>query len=139
MIHNIKIPETIKVFLGGTCNNSTWRDQLIPKLNIRYFNPVVSDWTPDCQKEELRQRKICDKCLYVITPRMKGAYSVAEVVDDSNKQPKDTVLCILKQDGSIGFDIGQWKSLQMVRNMVHNNGAMVCNTLDEVANYLNAV
>ena len=30
-----------KVFLGGTCNNSTWRDELIPQLKIDYFNPVV--------------------------------------------------------------------------------------------------
>ena len=32
-----------KVFLGGTCNESTWRDELIKKLKIDYFNPVVDD------------------------------------------------------------------------------------------------
>ncbi len=32
-----------KVFLGGTCNGSLWRDALIKKLNIDYFNPVVPD------------------------------------------------------------------------------------------------
>ena len=40
-----------KVFLWGTCNESTWRDKLIPKLeniNFGYFNPVVEDWTPEC-------------------------------------------------------------------------------------------
>lgn len=30
-----------RVFLGGTCNESTWRDELIKKLKIDYFNPVV--------------------------------------------------------------------------------------------------
>ncbi len=35
-----------KVFLGGTCNESTWRDRLIKLLKINYFNPVVKDWTP---------------------------------------------------------------------------------------------
>ena len=34
-----------KVFLGGTCNNSTWREELIPQLKIDYYNPVVKDWT----------------------------------------------------------------------------------------------
>ena len=68
-----------KVFLGGTCNESTWRDKLIKMLEIDYFNPVVDDWTEECYQEELRQRKICDYCLYVITPRMKGVYSIAEV------------------------------------------------------------
>jgi len=33
-----------RVFLGGTCNNSKWRDVLIPRLKIDYFNPVVDDW-----------------------------------------------------------------------------------------------
>jgi hypothetical protein len=32
-----------KVFLGGTCAETTWRDDLIPKLQIDYFNPVVED------------------------------------------------------------------------------------------------
>ena len=35
-----------KVFLGGTCNESLWRDKLIKKLEIDYFNPIVKDWTP---------------------------------------------------------------------------------------------
>ena len=35
-----------KVFLGGTCNESTWRDELMPLLKnegVEYFNPVVED------------------------------------------------------------------------------------------------
>lgn len=32
-----------KVFLGDTCNGSTWRNKLIPLLEIEYFNPVVED------------------------------------------------------------------------------------------------
>ncbi len=35
----------IEIFLGGTCNNSTWREYIIPRLNIKYFNPVVDNWT----------------------------------------------------------------------------------------------
>ncbi len=31
----------MKVFLGGTVSDSKWRDYLIPKLEIEYFNPVV--------------------------------------------------------------------------------------------------
>ena len=31
----------MKVFLGGAGNESTWRNQIIPMLNIDYFNPVV--------------------------------------------------------------------------------------------------
>ena len=40
----------MKVFLGGTCAESKWREKLIPLLKCDYFNPVVDDWTPECQK-----------------------------------------------------------------------------------------
>ena len=50
----------MKVFLGGTCNESTWREGLIKALKIGYFNPVVDDWTPDCMAEEIKQREECD-------------------------------------------------------------------------------
>ena len=62
----------MKVFLGGTCNGSKWRDQLIPLLKIDYFNPVVKDWNEEAQAEEERQKAESDFCLYVITPKMTG-------------------------------------------------------------------
>lgn len=126
-----------KVFLGGTCNESTWRDKLIPKLKIDYFNPVVEDWTPECQEREEKEKDICQFLLYVITPRMTGVYSIAEVVDDSNKRPKRTVFCMLEKDDDKTFDKGQLKSLEQVKKMVENNGAIVCKSLDEVADFLN--
>ena len=30
-----------KVFLGGTCNGSSWRDELIKDLKIDYFQPCA--------------------------------------------------------------------------------------------------
>jgi len=126
------------VFLGGTCANSTWREDLIPMLNIEYFNPVVDDWTEECYQEELRQRDICDYCLYVLTPKMEGFYSIAEVVDDSNKRPEKTVLCILEKDEDLNFNEFQMKSLRKVGAMVEANGGKCCTSLEEVANYLNA-
>lgn len=124
-----------KVFLGGTCNNSKWRD--IEKLKIDYFNPVVKNWTPQCQEEELKQRKYCDYCLYVITPKMTGVYSIAEVVDDSNKRPNKTIFCYLESDDIIDFTLHQTKSLDMIGRMVVENGAKFFTSLDDVANYLN--
>ena len=131
-----------KVFLGGTCNESTWRDGLIEILEIDYFNPVVDDWTEECYREELRQRELCDYCLYVITPRMRGVYSIAEVVDDSNKKPEKTIFCIVTADFSdtgdiIMFDEQQLKSLDKVGVMVQNNGGKYFRTLREVAKFLN--
>jgi len=137
-----------KVFLGGTCNNSKWRDELIKDLDVPYFNPVVEDWTPECQEEELRQRRDCEVVLYVITPLMKGTYSIAEAVDDSNKRPKKTVFCFLevepntvksyqgKNDGFHFYD-DEIKSLNMVKRMISENGAKVFDNLKEVAKHIN--
>lgn len=146
-----------KVFLGGTCNNSIWRDKVIPKLTIDYFNPVVDDWTPAHQEEELRQREECDFVLYVITPRMTGVYSIAEIIDDSNKQPDRTLFCFLEKDKAdveenvplhkltkildstkdVYFDKAQKKSLIAVGNMVERNGARWFKSLDDVVSFLN--
>jgi hypothetical protein len=128
-----------KVFLGGTCGKTTWRNTLIELLKIDYFNPVVDDWTEDCQKEELKQRELCDFCLYTITPDMEGFYSIAEMVDDSNKRPEKCVVCFL----TIGetykncFTKSQLYSIKAIKNMITKNGSKVFGSLDEVADYLN--
>ena len=74
-----------KWFLGGTCSKTKWRDELMPlldKANIKYFNPVVKNWTPECQAiEEDEKNNKCNVHLYVITPEMKGIYSIAEIIN----------------------------------------------------------
>lgn len=131
----------LEVFLGGTTNDSDWRTKLIPKLKVKYFDPVVKDWNEEAQKLELEKRKTCDYVLYVITPKMLGSYSVAEVVDDSNKRPEKTIFCVLEEDGEgedrVEFGKHQKKSMEMLKRMVKENGATVVNTLDEIANFLN--
>ena len=126
-----------KVFLGGTCNNSTWREKIIDGITIDYFNPVVDNWTEECQKEELKQREICDYLLYVITPKMKGVYSIAEVVDDSNKKPNRTIFCFLEDDDNDVFDEQQIISLNSVGKLVERNGSKYFRSIEDVINYLN--
>lgn len=126
-----------KVFLGGTCNNSLWRDDLIKGLEIDYFNPVVEDWTPECQAEEIKQREECDYCLYVITPKMKGVFSIAEATQDSILRPEKTVFAYITKDGKEEFDEAQIKSLDAVGNLIEKNGSTFLNNLEDVRNYLN--
>jgi len=128
----------LKIFLGGTCNESTWRDELIPKLKINYFNPVVDNWTQECMKKEIEEREKADFCLYTITPKMTGVYSIAEVIDDSNKKPEKTILALFINDGGIIFSDSQWHSLQAVAKMVLTNGGKVFYTLEDIANYVNS-
>lgn len=126
-----------KVFLGGTCNDSTWREKLIPMLKIDYFNPVVDDWTEDCYQKELNEKETSDYQLYVITPKMTGVFSIAEAVDASNKIPEKTIFCYLKSDDGKSFDKGQCKSLDKVKEMIAKNGGTVCDSLQEVASACN--
>jgi hypothetical protein len=126
-----------KVFLGGTCNNSKWRDILIPKLDIDYFNPVVDNWTEDDYQIELDEREKCNICLYFITPKMKGTYSIAEVIDDSNKRPEKTIFGFTKKDGKDEFDEDQIKSLDKVGVMVESNGGLYLKSLTEIKSHLN--
>lgn len=126
-----------KVFLGGTCAESTWREKLIPLLKINYFNPVVDDWTEECARKEIEERKTSDFCLYTITPNMKGVYSIAEVIDDSNKKPYATVFCVLESYDGKSFDEQEMKSLNKVGEMVVRNGGKYFTNLNDVANYLN--
>lgn len=127
----------MRVFLGGTCNGSTWREQLIEQLEVDCFNPVVDDWNEEAQQRELHERETCDFVLYCITPKMTGVYSVAEVVDDSNKRPGKTLFVPLRHDGAHRFEDGQWRSIIAVRNMVERNGARWFSTLGCVAVWLN--
>lgn len=126
-----------KVFLGGTCNGSKWRDGFIKSLKIDYFQPQMDDWTPQMMEEEIKQRAECDFCLYVITPKMTGVYSIAEVVDDSNKRPGKTIFCYLISDEEKSFSHDQIRSLEQTGKMIVKNGAIFFKSLAETADYLN--
>ena len=128
--------EKCNVFLGGTCAHSDWRKQLMPILdsyNITYFNPVVSDWTSSCQVIEDWHKEHDDFNLFVITSEMKGVFSIAEVVDLSNKRPTTTIFCVLRD----GFTKGQLMSLDATINLVKNNGAIVVDSIEDIASILN--
>ena len=132
--------EKVKVFLGGTCAGSTWREELQRKLDserIETFNPVVLNWTPECQAEEDFHRETDDICLYVITPEGEGFYSFVEVTDDSNKRPKSTVLCILIEANGKKFEGHMLKCALKTAKLIAKNGVYVTTSLDELATYLN--
>ena len=132
--------EKVKVFLGGTCSTSTWREELLQKLDldkIEVFNPVVPNWTPECQKEEDLHRETDDICLYVITPEGEGFYSFVEVTDDSNKRPKRTVLCVLMEANGKKFEGHMAKCVLKTMKLICKNGVIVFDNIDDLAVYLN--
>ena len=129
----------MKVFLGGTCNGSKWRKKIIPRLKIDYYDPVVLDWDEKAQMKEIDEKNKSDYLLFVITPLMTGVYSIAEVVDASNKKPKKTILCILNSDDGKIWTKSQRDSLLAVENLVQNNGALIFHNLTDTISFLNQV
>lgn len=126
-----------RVFLGGTCPGWNWRKELISMIKISYFNPVVKQWNEEAKKRELIERQNCDFCLYVITPYMKGCYSIAESVDDSNKRPGKTIFCYVNEPNGLKFNNKEENSLIEVGKMVERNGGKFFKKLEDVAEYLN--
>lgn len=127
-----------RVFLGGTCNGSTWRDDLIPLLTIPYFNPVVPDWTEAARKQEVLEKQACDIHLYVITREMIGVFSIAEAVDSVHEARVKTVFQVM---GTEGFGKGQIKSLLAVAELIgrHTNGySSFDSRMDRTARILNS-
>ena len=130
----------ITVFLGGTCNDSTWRDELLTMLDtekVEAFNPVVGDWNEEAQAIEDWHKANDDFCLYVLTPEMTGIYSIFEVADDSNKRPLKTIFCVLPERDGKTFSIGIQKNFLKIKKDLIKNGARVCESLEEVATFLN--
>jgi len=110
-----------RVFLGGTCAETTWRDKLSAALDVDYFNPVVEDWTPECQAyEEVEKHTYCNIHLYVITADMIGVFSIAEAIESVMTACKQTVFHVIPE----GFSKSQLKSLSAVCEMVLKHGGI---------------
>ena len=125
-----------RIFLGGTCAETTWRTELEKVLTVPSFNPVVEDWTPECQDEErLQKNNLCNIHLYVITKEMQGVFSIAEVIDSTHQKGKRTILHVIPD----GFEKGQLKSLSAVCDMVNINGgiAYIDSELNRTARVIN--
>ena len=123
----------MKVFLGGTCAGRKWRDEIIPQLQCDYYNPIVKNWSEADRLREVHERQTADIVVYTITSDMAGVYSIAEDIDDSNKRPFKTVICILYD----GFGKKMSHSLKAVANLAKENGAQVVESLEALVKYLN--
>ena len=125
----------MKVFLGGTCSGYKWRNDLIPILKCDYYNPIVKNWSEADRLREVHERETADYILYVITSGIKGVYSIAEIIDDSNKRPEKTIVCVLYD----GIDNQMSRSLRATMNLAKSNGVTICDNLQEVAEVLNSL
>lgn len=133
----------MKVFLGGTCAGWKWRDELEPLLKCDYYNPIVENWSEEDRLREVHERETADYVLYGITSGIKGVYSIAEVVDDSNKRPEKTLFLNLYTNGELAQNLTGHKkqmahSLAATENLLKENGVMVFHNIQSVADFLNS-
>lgn len=131
----------MKVFLGGTCGSSTWRNELMEKLDpaVEAFNPVVPDWTPECQAIEDEHKANDDIVLYVITPETKSPYSISEVTRSAIVDPERTVVCVVPEANGVAFEAHEAKAWKKILKDISADGAKVCDTLEDVAELLNTM
>ena len=110
-----------KVFLGGTCADTNWRDWIIPGLKVNYFNPVVEDWTPECQDIEYDEKNLyCNIHLYVITKEMKGVFYIAEAVNSAHEKCTRTIFQVVPN----GFTDGELRSLKATVDLINMIGGI---------------
>ena len=139
------------IFLGGTCNGDPWREEFImnwkkniitnPDFNvlkkIDLFNPVVDDWNEEAQKKEEEVKKTACINLFVITPKMKGVFSIAEAVECSHKTNTKTIFAVYdKHDIGFGEDaVAIMKSLDATGKLIKANGGVYLNLHGKQAPY----
>ena len=127
-----------KVFLGGTTNNSKWREELIPLLKINYCSPVLSKIDENSFQKEISNKKSSDYWLFVITPLIKEFNSIADVTQASNKYPDKTIFCYLPTDKEKIFSDFQIKSLNAIGKLIQDNGGKFFKSFYNLANFLNS-
>lgn len=71
------------VGLFGTCGNSKWREEVViptlDKAGVAYFNPVVSDWNEEAQKNEVKNAAEDRVIIMAITGETTAIASMAEL------------------------------------------------------------
>lgn len=128
------------VGLFGTCNNSTWREELIKKLDpeVDYFNPVVDDWNEEAQKIEDEHKQNDSFILITLTPLATGFYTIAEIMQLAYHSPERLIFCCLDKDADLEFNDPQKKSIKKICKDIEKLGVKhIYDNLDDVADFIN--
>lgn len=85
-------PSKYQVFLGGSCNPTTWRkDIAIPtfkRLGITYYNPQVAQWGPELIELENQAKQNAEVMFFVIDNQTRSVASMIEAAQIAGTQRK---------------------------------------------------
>lgn len=133
----------IKVFLGGTCNGSKWRENFVSTDKIEYFHYDETLPSPSQEVDQhqllLNKSRPCHILLHVLTPMSIDPLNIAVLISDSIKQPKKTILIIVKEDRDYCFDVQAWMMLETIKEMVVSNGAKCLDSFKEAIEYITSI
>ena len=134
------------IFLGGTTNGSKWRDEFLQIMKetdpkIKAFNPVVPNWTQECIDLENFVKNHATYHVYVLTPRLVGYYSIAEMVESVHMKDKKVFFYIQEDDiddagNTINWSLGPRNSLTVIANLLKSHGASEADNLKDLVNMI---
>uniref|UniRef100_A0A1Y1LWC0 Uncharacterized protein n=1 Tax=Photinus pyralis TaxID=7054 RepID=A0A1Y1LWC0_PHOPY len=137
---NANCARNCEVFLGGSCNPTTWRiETAIPELQkhgITYYNPQKSIWGPELVAEEHDAKQSASVLLFVLDSQTR---SVAGMIEVAYLVASDRCVVVVAHPYQLGQSImgeelsyreyddlvsGQMTLLSLLRNQgvkVHSN------------------
>ncbi|XP_042148439.1 uncharacterized protein LOC8051690 isoform X2 [Ixodes scapularis] len=98
------VESSYDVFLGGSCNPTTWRkDVAIPKLKaygISYYNPQVTQWIPELIELENQAKENAKVMFFVIDNQTRSVACMIETAHIAGTQRK--LILILNEQSPPG-------------------------------------
>ena len=130
------------VFLGGSCNPTTWRkDIAIPLLeenNVDYYNPQVENWSPELMTTENYQKENAKYLLFVIDDETRAIASMIEAAHYIGLGRK--VVLVIKQVSNTTFAECEIKDLNRGRTYLHDianqHNVIVFDLIEPAINYI---
>lgn len=134
----------VEVFLGGSCNPTTWRkDVAIPaleSLGITFYNPQVSDWTPDLIELEHRAKEKARVLFFVMDSETRASAGAIEAAHIAGQNCQQLVLVlhpykpdqfILNEPLTSQEYLDLTRNQQMLRELVTRRGLPVLDNIPQ--------
>ncbi|CAL7942749.1 unnamed protein product [Xylocopa violacea] len=121
-----------EVFLGGSCNPTTWRSEIaiptLQRLGITYYNPQVSQWGPELIAQEYEAKQTAKVLLFVIDNQTRNSAGIIEAAQLAATRRESLILVIYpyRQGQTI---LGETVSIQEYYDLM--NGLLVLQYLME--------
>lgn len=142
---NSRTVHSYDVFLGGSCNPTTWRKDLaVPYLQeagVSFYNPQVDHWSQDLIEIEHAAKENSSILFYVIDSQTRNVVSDIETANFAGNH-KNLVLVIHSQDAVAGsvvageqISVEEAKDIQEALTVLHkvtsNEGILVFDNISQ--------